>query len=109
MIKTIKQGDTYPPLKALLQMDNGEGIKILGATVNLIIVDENDVELLNKSVTIIDGTTGEVEYKWLPSDTATVGEFRGEFEITWTDGSIVTVPNDSYFIINIVKELGSGV
>jgi hypothetical protein len=109
MIITIKRGDTYPPLRAYLQMSTGTPIRIEGATVRLVLTDKTDTEVLNKIVDIEDADKGYVSYKWLPDDTATAGEFKGEFEITWMDESIVTVPNDGYFTLNIVKDLGGGI
>lgn len=109
MIVTIKKGDTYPPLRAYLQMRTGTPIRIEGATVRLVLKDEEDNIVLNKIVTIEDFNSGYVSYRWLPADTAVAGEYRGEFEITWLDGSILTVPNDGYFTLNIVKDLGGGV
>ncbi|HZK00056.1 MAG TPA: hypothetical protein VFC79_08615 [Tissierellaceae bacterium] len=105
-IITIKQNDTYPPLRAYLQMRTGVPIRIEGATVRLILKDADGATHLNEIVDIDDFNEGAISYKWLPANTSTAGEFRGEFEITWLDGSIVTVPNDEYFILNIVKDLG---
>ena len=105
-IITMKQHDTYPPLRAYLQMRTGVPIRIEGATVRLILKDENGAIHLNAIVSIDDFNEGAVSYRWLPANTAVAGEFRGEFEIKWQDGSTVTVPNDEYFILNIVKDLG---
>ncbi len=105
-IVTIKQSDTYPPLRAYLQMANGKPIRLAGATVKLIALDSNDNKKINKQVEIKDANKGYVEYKWDKKDTQEPGELRAEFEITQQDGSIVTVPNDGYFIINITKQLG---
>jgi len=107
MIIAIKQGDTYPPLQAYLQMRDGTPIRIEGATVKLILKNESDIVVLNKAVTIEDFDTSYVVYNWVAEDTATEGVFKGEFEITWMEGTILTVPNDGYFTINIVKQLGS--
>ena len=103
---TIKQGDTYPPLRAYLQMVTGKAIRLNGATVKLIVRDPLSIPKINKPVDIIDADNGYVEYRWETADTNQYGEFRGEFEITQQDGSIVTVPNDGYFTINISDELG---
>lgn len=106
MIVTIKQNDTYPDLRARLQMRTGKTIRIEGAEIRLILMDENDNIHLNKMCTIENAIEGYVSYRWLPQDTATAGEYRAEFEVKWANGSIVTVPNDGYFTVNIVKELG---
>lgn len=105
MIITIKQGDTYPPLRAYLHMANGTPIRLAGSTVRLIVKDEKDNIKISKSANIINEDKGYIEYKWAKTDTSIPGEYRGEFEVTLQNGAIVTVPNDGYFIINIVKEL----
>ena len=103
---TIKQGDTYPPLRAYLQMVTGKAIRLSGASVKLIALDEKGTSKINKAVTIVDEEKGYVEYKWVTADTSLPGEYKAEFEVTQQDGSIVTVPNDGYFTINISNELG---
>ena len=39
-------------------------------------------------------------------DTATNGNWEYEFEITWLDGNIQTVPSDSYLDLIIVDDIG---
>lgn len=38
-------------------------------------------------------TAGGLEYTLATADTATVGNYLGEFEITFSDGGVLTVPN----------------
>lgn len=106
MIVTIKQGDTYPYLKAYLHMANGRPIRLSGASVKLIVKDNKDVVKINKSAVILDEEKAYVEYRWVKADTDIQGVYTGEFEVTLQNGAIVSVPNDGYFTINIVKELG---
>lgn len=106
MIITIKQGDTYPPLRAYLHMANGKPIRLSGASVRIVVKDDNDNIKISKTANIINEDKGYVEYRWIKADTAIPGEYRGEFEATLQNGAIISVPNDGYFVINIVKELG---
>ena len=106
MIVTIKQGDTYHFLRAYLHMATGKAIRLSGANVRLVVKDDKDVIKISKSANIVDEETGYVEYRWAATDTSTPGTYIGEFEVTLQNGSIVSVPNDGYFTINIVKELG---
>lgn len=103
---TIKQGDTYPPLRAYLQMVTGKPIRLADATVRLIVKDANNVNRIDRSVSIVDEEKGYIEYRWRITDTNVPGIYKGEFEVTQQDGSIVTVPNDGYFTVNITNELG---
>lgn len=106
MIVTMKQGDTYPFLRAYLHMATGKAIRLSGASVRLVVKDDKDNIKISKSANIMDEEKGYVEYRWSSADTSTPGVYRGEFEVTLQNGSIVSVPNDGYFTINIVKELG---
>ena len=92
MIITIKQGDTYPPLRAYLHMANGAPIRLAGSTVKLVTKDEEDNIKINKPANIVNESKGCVEYKWAKTDTSIPGEYRGEFEVTLQNGAIVTVP-----------------
>jgi len=46
-----------------------------------------------------------VRVDWQEGDTDTVGTYKCEFQVTFTDNTILTIPNDGYFLINIVREL----
>lgn len=100
----IKANDTYPAIEAVLSDQ-------LGA-IDLTTADQ--VKLLLKSSAfvitgicdIVDAATGSVSYTWQVGDTANAGTYSGEFEITWATDIIETVPNDGYFSVDIVADLG---
>lgn len=105
---TIKQNDTRPYLVAALQ-DNNAAINLTSATsVKFIMRQQGSIGApkISSAATFLDRPTGQVQYAWVASNTDTVGDFNGEFEITWNDGGIETVPNDGYFTISIVDDLG---
>lgn len=106
MIVTIKQGDTYPPLRAYLQMGDGSAINLDGATVKLVLVDTNNNPKLSESMSVLNAAEGLVSYSWQATDTEDAGSFKAEIEVTLQSGDIVTVPNDGHFTVNIVSELG---
>lgn len=105
---TIKQHDTWPPLVAILSDANGVIDLTTATTVKLLL------KSLGAGSTVVSGTCtvdapptqGQVTYDWQPADTASVNTFNGEFEITWSNGKITTVPNDSYFTVEIKADLG---
>lgn len=74
--------------------------------VRLIVKDSSNIIAIDSLADVKDEDNGQVEYQWQPRDTANIGKFRGEFEVTTQNGSIVSVPNDGYFTLNIVNELG---
>lgn len=104
---TLKQNDTYPYLrgKALDEegtMDLTEASSIKVILKNGETVIEGEVEVLESDP---EGYTWQ--YKWEAADTATLGEFKCEIEITWdAEGKkIQTIPNSGYAIVEIVDDL----
>lgn len=52
-------------------------------------------------------TLGTVVYTPIAADTAVAGAYQAEVEITWaTPSGVETFPNDTYFTITVVADLG---
>ena len=102
----IKRNDTLPVFKATLNDVDGDVAVLSGATVKFIMVDKDGDEKVSAAAVITGAGTGQVEYRWIPTDTDTVGSYRGEFEVTFSDGNIMTFPNDGYIVITIIGDLG---
>jgi hypothetical protein len=103
---TIKQNDTYPPLRVTLTDSTDTAVDVTGATVTFRMVDAADTNIVDdKACSLITPASGIVEYQWLAADTDTAGDFRGEFHVTFVGGAIGTFPNDGYVHITIVPEL----
>lgn len=51
------------------------------------------------------GSAGKVRYNWSASDTASVGTYEGEFEVTFADSTIETFPNSGFFSIIVTDDL----
>lgn len=97
----IKQNDTRPKLRYnLKQGTNQTPIDITGATVvfNMRPSAGGSVVANRVSATIVSAATGVVEWTPTTGHTATVGDYLGEFEITFSDGGILTVPSGSNYI-----------
>jgi hypothetical protein len=56
-------------------------------------------------MTVTDAAAGKAEYEWQPTDLDTVGLYDVEFEITWADLGVETVPNDGYLELEVVDDL----
>lgn len=56
-------------------------------------------------MTVVSAVDGRVQHDWGTTDTDTVGTYDVEFEIAWGDGTIETVPNDSYNTVIVVDDL----
>lgn len=102
---TIKQGDTWPPLHAVLSDADGP--------INLATADRVDFKMLSEDGTdgvfgaceVTNATGGEVRYLWADEDLESPGSYRVEFQITWVHGGIQTVPNANYGLVVVVEDL----
>lgn len=101
----IKQNDTKPALEAQLINSDGHPINLDMCGVMFHMKDIYGRKEINKPAIITDAENGKVKYEWEQGDTDITGIMQCEFQITFTDNSILTVPNDGYFLIRIVKEL----
>ena len=52
-----------------------------------------------------DGSAGKVRYNWSASDTASLGTYEGESEVTFADSPIETFPNNGFFSITVTDDL----
>lgn len=107
----LKTNDRRPYLDSILNDVNGP-IDLTGASVQFFMKDADDSVVVNQSstdapalVTIEDSTAGSVRYKWAAADTSTGGHFRAEWQITFADGTKVTVPNDGYLSVVIRDDI----
>lgn len=102
----IKQNDTRPAIQATLTAAASDVI----TSVQFRMSDKNGALKVNHSGGIVTQPSstsgGVVKYQWLTGDTDTAGDFRGEFEITFSDSRIETYPNRGYIAIHIEEALG---
>jgi hypothetical protein len=106
---TIRQDDTLPNLVATLKNAAGTGIDLSTGVTGVKFIMNNIASGTNKvnaACTITTPASGIVTYEWLAADTDTAGAFRGEFQITYTSGKILTCPNATYVTIDVIADLG---
>lgn len=106
---TIKQGDYGQAIPAICKdsagaaVDISEAIEVrfhLGAegsaaTVDAVADNLDDGEVANR---------GKVSYTFQPGDSATAGDYRAEFEVTWATKRL-TFPNDTYITVKVPDEV----
>jgi hypothetical protein len=103
---TIKQNDTSPALVAELKDSSNVAIDLTGATVTFSMKDPYGRVVVNKQAASVRNTlAGEVAYYWEAGDTSQAGNNYAEFQITFDNGQIQTVPNDSDILVKIAPEV----
>ena len=107
----IKRGDTWPPVDAVLSDQDGPIDLTTATSVKLLFKTTTGSTTYSRVCTITNAVAGAVRYSWTSADAATgptsaVNSFNIEWEITWSDGGITTVPNVGYKSLAIVADLG---
>jgi len=106
--RTLKKGDTYPPLIRALEDEGGPlnlstatSVRFLARKDNTLIVATCTVTTIAaaKATGFLIGTwadesiTAAVTWTIVTGDTSIAGTYKFEYEITWPNGKIETVPN----------------
>jgi len=106
----IKQGDNAREIKDTL-LFGGVPIDLTtlavnGAKLRLKRYSNDEAIMIQASV---DGapTLGQVKAPFTnPTHSGTVDKFKAEWELTFNDGRVLSVPDDDYNVIEIVEQLG---
>lgn len=107
----IKQGDTVPNIPfQVFEPDGVTPANLTGATVRIVVRTKGGSNatppLFKKPCVLTTPADGIGHYDWDEGDTDIGGNFEYEFEITFGDGNIQTVPVDSYLDLVIVDDIG---
>ena len=105
MAFNIKQNDTSPSLQATLKDSALAPIDLTEATVNLHMKSVDGTIKVDTSMTIVEELNGIIKYDWQTGDTDTVGTYNVEFQVTYSDASVETFPNNGNKVISVVREL----
>lgn len=101
----IKQNDTSPSLRATLIDGDGDAVNLTGASVRFHMRDASGTTKVDAVASIITAASGIVQYSWAVGDTDTVGVFAAEFEVTYSDTSVGTFPNNGYITVKIRDDI----
>ena len=102
----IKQNDTVPSLRAALKNGSGDAVDLTGATCQFHMRPIGSTTItVDASAQIVTEATGIVQYNWIAADTDTVGSYQAEFEVTYSDGTIETFPNNGYIRVEITDDI----
>lgn len=102
----VKQNDTSPAILATLQDANGTAIDVTGASVRFHMRSIGGTStVVDAAATIVTAASGIVRYDWDAADTASIGSYQAEFEVTYADASVETFPNDGYIRVEIKDDI----
>jgi len=105
MTFNLKQNDTSPSILVTLQDALRNPINITGATVRLYMKSVDGFLKIDAPMTINDALGGVCQYDWQAGDTDTVGTYYIEFEVTYSDLSVETFPNNGSEAVKVVRSL----
>lgn len=102
----IKRGDRLPTLARALKFTDGSVIDLTGCTVRWRMRDKvGGTVMVDAPATIVSATDGKVEYAWASPDTDTVGHFVGEWQVTYPDAKVLTVPTLNFVTVHVGESL----
>ena len=107
---TIKQHDTYPPLRGAAYDADGL-LDLSGASSARVVIKGSGTAVLGGTVSILDPAVNGYNwsYSWRSVDTAGTGTFSVELEITWDANSsparVETLPADGFKTLEIKGDL----
>jgi len=108
---TIKRNDTLPALQICL-IDRGclggkEAYSLSGVTgVTFTMTNDcGEYKIFAKTAQTISASAGTIQYNWDAADTNEAGAFNGEFQLLYSDGNRMSVPQNGHIAINIPKDV----
>lgn len=96
----LKRNDTKDVIGYSVTHADGTPVDLTGASVRFI-MGKGKTLLTNAAATIVNATSGSVEYALSENDTLAAGVFNAEFEVTFSNGKVKTYPNNGYIKVNI--------
>lgn len=99
----IKKGKASPSVQfRLFDMDTFLPVNLTGAQIRFFMEgpeDRTDVKRIEgEGEVVVSPLTGIGRYEWNPGETDISGSYRGDFEITLSDGTKVRVPDGGAYI-----------
>jgi hypothetical protein len=99
----MKPGDRKRAIK-FKTSDYKAGGKFAGATVNFRMKDASGGVVVDGVGSVLDNN-GIIGYAWGAGETDTVGSYRGEFVVTFSDGLEDTYPSFGFIPVRINQEV----
>ena len=103
----IKQNDTKPVLRARLLDSAGNVVNVTGATVvfSMRTRPGGATKVDKQACTINTAVLGAVQYAISAANTNTADRYEGEFQVTFSDASVQSFPNNTYIDITVTDDV----
>jgi hypothetical protein len=103
----IKQNDTRPTLRCILLDANELPVDLTAAALefHMRAYPGGTTKISAGSVTVLNAGRGDIEYQWSSSDTDTAETYEAEFEVTYSNGTIQTFPNDKHAFVYVTDDI----
>lgn len=105
----LKVGDTWPLLTARIEYSDGTAPDLTGATATFALRDARGLVVIPETACTVSPSTTTVSYAWTSANTATPGEYTGEFTIHTAGGRVITHPSEvlrEYIRVTILDSFG---
>jgi hypothetical protein len=101
----IKRNDVGRELDDTLTLDHAP-INLTGATVFFVMKNIADDVVTRKQAVLVSALGGQVKVTLGLLETGVSATYQVEWEVTFSSGSVLTIPDDSYHVLEIVEDLG---
>jgi len=91
----LKRGDTGPSIRrTLIDPETGLTVDLTDATAEFVMVERDTLTEVIRTAATIESpeTAGIIRYDFSASDTSAAGSYFAEFQVEFSDGSIITYP-----------------
>lgn len=107
----IKRNDTLPALQICLIdkscLGGKESYNLSGVTGVTFTMTNNcgEYKIFGKTAQVVSYSAGTIQYNWDVNDTNEGGDFKGEFQLLYSDGNKLSIPQNGYIDIMIPKDV----
>lgn len=92
-------------MEATLTDADGNAVDLTNATIKMHIKKNRSATVSTKNMAIVSAAAGTIKYEWQDGDTDESGIYLYEFEVTFPDSTILTIPEDGYEVLKIDRDL----
>ena len=107
----IKRNDTFPTLSLNIKT-RGEFNQVIPYNLSAVTActfsmsdSSGNLKVSSAQATVLVASAGTIQYAWTTEDTDTSDKYNGEFELLFTGGNIMSIPNLGYINIEIIDDI----